>query len=70
MKKFLKIIKSRFFIASFFILLEFVELMLVYLLLYKYFMPITILSKPFYFFVFLYIVNKDENVEFGFIIWE
>lgn len=40
--------------------------MTVYLLLYKYFLPITILAKPFYFFVFLYIINKDENIEFKF----
>lgn len=64
MKKFLNVIKSRFFIAAFCIVLVFVELMAVYLLLYKYFMPVTILAKPFYFFVFLYIINKDESIEF------
>ena len=64
MRKFLNIIKSRFILSAFCILLEFVEIMVVYLLLYKYFMPITILAKLFYFFVFLYIINKDESVEF------
>lgn len=64
MKKLLSIIKSRFFIAAFCIALEFVQIMLVYLLLYKYFMPITLLAKPFYLFVFLYIINKDESIEF------
>ena len=64
MNKFLNIIKSRFFISVFCIVLVFAELMAVYLLLYKYFLPITILAKPFYLFVFLYIVNKDENIEF------
>ena len=64
MRKFLNVIKSRFFIAAFFILLEFTEIMLVYMLLYKYFMPITILAQFFYFFVFLYIINKDECIEF------
>lgn len=64
MRKILNVIKSRFFIAAFFILLEFAELMLVYLLLYNYFMPITVLAKLFYFFVFLYIINKDEEIEF------
>lgn len=64
MKKFLNVIKSRFFISAFCIVLVFAELMAVYLLLYKYFLPITILAKPFYFFVFLYIINKDENIEF------
>lgn len=64
MRKFLNIIKSRFFISAFCIVLEFVEIMLVYLLLYKYFMPITIMAKLFYFFVFLYIINKDEGIEF------
>ena len=64
MRKFLNVVKSRFFIATFFILLEFILLMVVYLLLYKNFIPITILAKLFYFFVFLYIINKDESVEF------
>ena len=64
MKKIINVIKSRFFISAFCIVLVFAELMSVYLLLYKYFLPITILSKPFYFFVFLYIINKDESIEF------
>ena len=64
MKKILNIIKSRFFISAFCIILVFTELMIVYMLLYKYFIPITILAKPFYFFVFLYIINKDESIEF------
>lgn len=64
MKKFINVIKSRFFISAFCIVLVFGQLMLVYMLLYKYFMPITILAKLFYFFVFLYIINKDESIEF------
>ena len=64
MRKFWNVIKSRFFVAAFCIVLEFVELMAVYMLLYTYFMPITVLAKLFYFFVFLYIINKDESVEF------
>lgn len=64
MKKLIKVVKSRFFLAAFCIILVFAELMTVYLLLYKYFLPITILAKPFYFGVFLYIINKDENIEF------
>lgn len=64
MKKVLNVLKSRFFVAAFFILLEFLELVVVYLLLYNYFVPITVLAKVFYIFVFLYIINKDEEVEF------
>lgn len=64
MKKIINFIKSRFFISAFCIVLVFIELMMVYLYLYEHFLPITILAKPFYFFVFLYIINKDENIEF------
>ena len=37
MKKLINVIKSRFFIATFLIVLVFVELMVVYLLLYKWY---------------------------------
>jgi len=64
MKKILNIIKSRFFICALLILLEFVLLMLVCVLLYKHFIPITILAILFYFIIFIYIINKDETIEF------
>lgn len=64
MKEIFNVVKSRFFICAFCIVLELVEIMAVYLLLYKYFVPINILAKLFYFFVFLYIINKDESIEF------
>lgn len=64
MEKILKVIHSRFFISAFFILLEFIQLLVVFGLLYKYSTIISILGCIFYIGVFLYIINKSESPEF------
>lgn len=64
MDKVLKVIRSRFFISAFVILLEFAQLMIVFTLLYKYFTIMSVLGYIFYIGVFLYIINKYESPEF------
>lgn len=64
MEKVVKIIRSRFFLSAFVILLEFIQLLVVFILLSKYSLIITILGYIFYVGVFLYIINKYENPEF------
>lgn len=64
MEKLLKIVRSRFFISGFIILLEFVQLLIVFSLLSKYSITITVLGYIFYVGVFLYIINKYESPEF------
>ncbi len=57
-------LRSRFFIGAFCILLEFAQLLAVFILLYKFFLPITILSWVFHFGILLYLINHDEIPEF------
>ena len=64
MKRILQIVRSRFFLAAFCIGLEFVQLMAVFILLYEYFLPITIMGWIFHFGVLLYLINQDEIPEF------
>jgi len=64
MDKILKLIRSRFFISGFIILLEFIQLLIVFSLLYKYSTIIAILGYIFYIGVFLYIINKYKSPEF------
>lgn len=64
MEKIRKVIKSRFFISAFIILLQFIQVFVVFILLYKYSIVITILSYVFYIGVFTYIINKYESPEF------
>lgn len=64
MERLLKIIRSRYFLAAFAILLEFGQLLVVFILLYKYFLPITIMGWIFHFGVLLYLINRDEIPEF------
>lgn len=64
MKRILQIVRSRFFLAAFCIALEFVQLMAVFILLYEYFLPITIMGWIFHFGVLLYLINRDEIPEF------
>jgi len=64
MKKILKILRSRFFLSAIVILLEFIQLLIVFTLLYKYSTVIFILGYIFYIGVFLYIINKYESPEF------
>lgn len=64
MERLLKILRSRFFLDAFCILLELVQLLAVFILLYKFFLPITILGWIFYVCVLLYLINRDEIPEF------
>ena len=64
MERLLKILRSRFFLAAFCIVLEFAQLMAVFILLYEFFLPITVLGWIFYVCVLLYLINRDEIPEF------
>ena len=64
MGKIFRFIGSRFFLGAFCILLELAQLLAVYILLYKFFLPITILAWIFHFGVLLYLINRDEIPEF------
>ena len=64
MKKILQFLGSRFFLGALCILLEFAQLLAVFVLLYEFFWPITVLSWIFHFGVLLYIINRDEIPEF------
>lgn len=60
----LKILRSRFFLAALCILLEFLQLCAVFILLYEFFLPITILGWVFHVGILLYLINRDEVLEF------
>lgn len=64
MDRILKILRSRFFLAAFCIALEFAQLMAVFILLYEFFLPITVLGWIFHVCVLLYLINRDEIPEF------
>lgn len=64
MERVMKILRSRFFLAAFCIVLEFVQLLAVFILLYEFFLPITILGWIFHICVLLYLINRDEIPEF------
>lgn len=64
MEKILKVIRSRFFVSAFVILLEFIQLLIVFSLLYKHFTLMAIMAYIFYIGVFIYIINKYESPEF------
>ncbi|MGN1166940.1 MAG: phospholipase D-like domain-containing protein [Lachnospiraceae bacterium] len=64
MGRILKFLHSRYALAAFCIALEFVQILAVFVLLYKYFLPITVLGVIFHVCVLLYIINKDEIPEF------
>ncbi|MGM9605836.1 MAG: cardiolipin synthase [Faecousia sp.] len=64
MERLLKILRSRFFLAAFCIILELAQLMAVFILLYEFFLPITILGWIFHICVLLYLINRDEIPEF------
>ena len=58
-----KLLRSRFFLAAACIVLEFAQLLAVFILLYEFFLPITILGWVFYVGVMLYLINRDEIPE-------
>ncbi|MGN1398769.1 MAG: cardiolipin synthase [Erysipelotrichaceae bacterium] len=64
MNKLFTLLKSRFFLSAFVIILEFVQLLVVFILLSKYSLVISFLGYIFYIGVFLYIINKYESPEF------
>lgn len=64
MKDLLQMLRSRFFLAALCIVLEFVQLLAVFILLYEYFLPITIMGWIFHVGVLLYLINRDEIPEF------
>ena len=64
MDKILKTIKSRFFISSLLIILEFAQLLAVFILLNMFSIVMTVLSYIFTFCVILYVINKEEIPEF------
>ncbi len=57
-------LRTRYFFALFCILLEFIQIMVLFSLLNRYFLPITIAGKIFNVGVLLYLINKDETPEF------
>ena len=59
----LRILRSRFFICGLAILLEFIQLLIVFYLFNKYSITISIVGYIFYIGVFLYIINKYKNPE-------
>lgn len=63
MERLIKVFRSRFFLAAFCIVLEFVQLLIVYLILYEIFIPVTVMGWIFYIGVLLYMINKDEIPE-------
>ena len=63
MKKVRQVVTSRFFIAGFFIFFEFAQLLVVFILLNKFSMTMSVLSYIFTFCVILYVVNRDEIPE-------
>lgn len=64
MDRIMKIFRSRFFLAALAIILEFAQLLAVFILLYEFFLPITVLGWNFHIGVLLYLINRDEIPEF------
>lgn len=64
MSRVAKILWSRFFLAAFCIVLEFVQLLAAFILLYEFFFPITVLAWIFYVCALLYLINREEIPEF------
>ena len=63
-EKLSKLLHSRFFLGSLCIVLEFVPLIAVFILMYEFVPPITVLAWVFYIGVVLYLINRDEIPEF------
>ena len=64
MRKVFQFIGSRFFLGALCILLEFAQLLAVYILLYEFFVPFAVLAWIFHIAVLLYMINRDEIPEF------
>lgn len=63
MKRLIKILRSRFFLAAFCIVLEFVQLLVVYLLLYEFFVPVTVMGWIFYIGVYCKLEYAEQRVD-------
>lgn len=63
MHPFLKIFRSRFFLAALCVVLKFVQLIVVFVLAIRYVLPLTILSVLLHIVVLLYLINKDDVPE-------
>ena len=61
-----KILHSRYFWAVLGIILSFVQLLVVFILLYEFFMPITVLAIMFHVGALLYVINRDEIPEYSY----
>lgn len=64
MDKVLKVLRSRYLLSAFVIVVEFILLLLVFLFFYMNFSIMVVLSYLFYIGVFLYIINKYKSPEF------
>lgn len=64
MERIKAVARSRFFLGALCIVLEFTQLLAVFILLYKFVFPITILGWIFYIGILLYLINRDEAPEF------
>ncbi|MGN0773730.1 MAG: cardiolipin synthase [Candidatus Ventricola sp.] len=64
MNRILRILRSRFLWAALCILLEFLELLAVFIVFYHSFLPFAVLAWIFHIGVLLYIINRDEIPEF------
>ncbi len=60
---FLKIVRSRFFLAAICVLLEFVQLLVVFVLAIRYVLPLTIMSVFLHVIVLVYLIDKDDVPE-------
>lgn len=58
-----RVLRSRFFLAALCIVLEFAQLMVVFVLLYQFVWPVTVLGWVFYIGVLLYLINRDDIPE-------
>lgn len=63
MNRLARVVRSRFFLAGLCMVLEFVQLLGVFVFLYEIFLPVTVLGWIFYIGVLLYLINSDAIVE-------
>ena len=64
MSKLIRFFGSRFFLGALCILLEFAQLLAVYILLYEFFVPFAVLAWMFHIAVLLYLINREDIPEF------
>lgn len=64
MKKLIRFFCSRYFIGTICIVLQLLQILAVFLLMQKYFLPATVICWLLYFAILLYLINRDEIPEF------